>query len=117
MSRFLEQYEKAGCDVRGVMDRFMSDEELLWECLQQFMGENDFSNLQRAAEQGDYKEAFEYAHAIKGIVGNLGIQPVYLPVCRLVESLRNMHTENVAEELKAVMDAYAVFTQHYNDMI
>ncbi len=117
MSQFLEQYQLAGCDVKGVMDRFMDDEELLQECLAQFVVENDFAGLEDAILKGDCKTAFEYAHALKGILGNLGITPVYRPVCALVESLRASETEALSAQLCEVMNAYEDFVEQYKKMI
>ncbi len=116
MSQFLEQFQMAGCDAKGVMDRFMDDEELLRECLEQFVAENDFTGLEDAISKADYQTAFEYAHALKGIVGNLGITPVYQPVCVLVEALRTSRTENAPAQLCDVMKAYERFVEQYKKM-
>lgn len=117
MSDFLEQFRMAGGDVEGVMERFMEDEELLRDCLAQFMAEDDFSKLKEAILGQNYKEAFEYAHALKGVIGNLGIIPMYTPLCTLVESLRGESYNNLPEQLEAVLKEYVVFTEKYKDMV
>ncbi len=117
MSRFLEGFRMAGGDVKGVMDRFVEDEDLFRECLQQFVEEDGFDKLKASIEAENYKEAFEHAHAIKGVTGNLGIMPVYNRMCNLVESLRYDKLENVSAELEEVLNAYADFLEKYKEMI
>lgn len=36
----------------------------------------------------DYTAAFEAAHTLKGVVGNMGLTPLYQAVCEIVEPLR-----------------------------
>ena len=117
MSHFLEQFRMAGGDVEVVMERFMEDEELLRECLAQYISEDDFGKLETAIKAQMYKEAFEYAHALKGVVGNLGINPVYETLAVLVESLRHATYENLMEEWNAVDKAQATFKEHYKNMV
>ena len=36
----------------------------------------------------NYKEAFEAAHSLKGVLGNLSLTPLYDKVCKMTELLR-----------------------------
>ena len=38
--------------------------------------------------EGDLAEAFEQAHALKGVLGNIAIAPLYEPMAEMTELLR-----------------------------
>ena len=39
-------------------------------------------------EEGNLDDAFEHAHALKGVVGNLALTPLYETVSEITENLR-----------------------------
>ena len=41
-----------------------------------------------ALASGDTAKAFEAAHTLKGVTGNMGLTPLYAALCTLVEPLR-----------------------------
>ena len=47
-----------------------------------------FDNLAQAIKANDTKAAFEAAHALKGVLGNLSLTPLYEPTSTLTELLR-----------------------------
>jgi len=116
MSQFWQLFEINGGDVKGVMDRFCEDKDLFKECLAQFVEDNQVSELKKRIEEQDYNNAFESAHALKGLVGNLGIQPFYMALCELVEILRGDQFEGAPEQLKVVVAEYERFLEVYRKM-
>ena len=116
MSSFLEKFAAYGGDVDGVMDRFMEDEELLMTCLKQFVDADEMEVLKDDIEKKDYKHAFETAHALKGVTGNLGLTPLYDTVCVLVESLRAGIYDHVDEQFNAVEEKRKEFVVAYEQM-
>ena len=44
--------------------------------------------LEKFLADGNYDEAFEQAHALKGVVGNLAITPIFGPLSDITEALR-----------------------------
>lgn len=116
MSFFLEQFEKYGADVQGVMDRFLDDEELLMTCLDQFADGNEFEGLQEALNIKDYDKSFEIAHALKGVSGNLGLTPLFNSICVLVEALRAKEYEHIEEQLNDVLEKRKEFVKTYEEM-
>lgn len=44
--------------------------------------------IREAAEAGELDRAFESAHALKGVLGNLSLTPLYEPVAEITELLR-----------------------------
>ena len=51
-------------------------------------GEAGFDRLQEALGAGNLDDAFEAAHALKGMLGNLSLTPMYEKSCEITELLR-----------------------------
>ena len=47
-----------------------------------------FETLGKALNEGDLDTAFEAAHALKGVIGNLALEPIYNPLSEMTELLR-----------------------------
>ncbi|MEG1687116.1 MAG: Hpt domain-containing protein [Angelakisella sp.] len=88
MDRMLEQLKEYGADIDGAMGRFLGDVELYKTCFATFLKDESFGKLGESLEQADYEKAFEHAHTLKGITGNMGLTPLYQVICRMVEVLR-----------------------------
>ncbi|MEG2038015.1 MAG: Hpt domain-containing protein [Ruthenibacterium sp.] len=103
MSRLLENLRLYGADVSGALERFVDDEQLYADCLRLFMADDCFASLQSALECGDESAAFESAHTLKGVAGNLGLTPLYQSLCTLVEVLRRRDGGDVRALCAAVL--------------
>lgn len=88
MSKLLDKCRAYGADVDATMDHFIGDEELFESCMEQFIQDEGFAGVKEAIEKEDYKAAFEYAHALKGVAGNLGLTPLFHEISAMVESFR-----------------------------
>ncbi len=91
-----------GADMQGINDRFMGDAELYEECFWDLLQEQSVAALGQAIDAKEYDKAFEAAHALKGLSGNLGLTPFYEAVCDLVESLRVQDYRRIGEQYAAV---------------
>ncbi len=116
MSELMDRFSSYGGDVDGVMDRFMGDEELFIGCLAQFAQSDELDTLEECVMREAYEEAFEAAHALKGVTGNLGLTPLFDKVCVLVEALRAHDYSNVKEQLNDVLDGRKEFVAVYEEM-
>lgn len=85
MQEILEAY---GVDYQTTMDRFMGNEKLYLRLLDMLFADTNLEKLGTALEAGDLPSAFEAAHTLKGVVGNMGLTPLYQAVCAIVEPLR-----------------------------
>ncbi|WP_343208420.1 Hpt domain-containing protein [Anaerolentibacter hominis] len=88
MSRFQEIFQLYGADYENTMNRFMGNEEMYLRILDMLFKDDNLEKLGTALEEQDYKSAFEAAHTLKGVVGNMGLTPLYDAVCAIVEPLR-----------------------------
>ena len=89
MNVLIESLRAYGADVNGALARFLGDEELYVSCLSDFLEDPCFAELGHALRAGDYARAFDCAHTLKGVAGNMGLSPLYQAVSVLVESLRS----------------------------
>lgn len=88
MQSMRECFERCGLDYRTTMERFVHNEALYLRLLGKLFSSDEMQKLGDALEGGDKRGAFEAAHALKGVAGNLGLTPLYKAVCALVEPLR-----------------------------
>lgn len=88
MSSFQETFNAYGADYRETMERFVNNEEMYLRMLDMFMKDKSAAALGAALDTGDLEAAFDSAHVLKGVVGNMGLTPLYKAVCAIVEPLR-----------------------------
>ncbi|MEG2731875.1 MAG: Hpt domain-containing protein [Clostridium sp.] len=104
MSELLERLERYGADVEGAMGRFLEDHDLYGTCFSLFLKEDNFEKLGIALSEKDYTEAFEAAHTLKGVAGNMGLTPIYDVICTMVENLRSQDYSHVTEQYEEIME-------------
>lgn len=79
---------KAGVDFNKGLRRFNNNKDMYESFLSEFQTDENFAGLSHALEQQDAKTAFQYAHALKDVAGNLSLQKIYEALVPLVEQLR-----------------------------
>lgn len=88
MGEFREIFEVYGADYNSTMARFMGKEAMYLKFLDMLFKDDNLEKLGTALGQQDYEAAFAAAHTLKGVVGNMGLTPLFNAVCAIVESLR-----------------------------
>lgn len=121
-ANFRRQLEESGADVEATLKRFMGKDELYLKFLAKFPADQNYANLGTNMEAGAFEEAYKCAHALKGVVGNLGLTPIFERVSILVEELRNKADADVDaaranEEWQEVKKAYEQFIDIINENI
>ena len=71
----------------------------------------DFDALNESLERQDAKESFEYAHGLKGMAANLGLEQIYSAICVLVEILRQGTVDGAREAYDKVKEACQVILE------
>lgn len=108
MSILIEQLQTYGADIKGAMSRFLDDEELYDSCFTAFLEDPCFAQLGQALEKKDDQEAFDAAHTLKGVAGNMGLTPMYEAISDLVESLRKEEHSHLQEQYTQIIAQYHV---------
>lgn len=89
MQGFREKLESYGSDYEETMGRFLGDETFYLKILGMLMKDESMGKLRDALDSKDMEAAFDAAHTLKGIAGNLGLTPFYTAVGTMVEALRD----------------------------
>ena len=88
MGNFRELLEAYGVEYQTTMDRFLGSEAFYMRLLDMMFQDDNLQKLGDSLKAQDYTAAFEAAHTLKGVVGNMGLTPLYRAVCEIVEPLR-----------------------------
>ena len=97
----IEALKQYGADTEEGLKRCINNEAFYLKMVNMGLDDANFDRLQRAVAAGDAREAFEAAHTLKGIAGNLALTPLYTPVCELTELLRG---KDEIGDVAALMD-------------
>lgn len=106
----IDQLTKYGADIEGIQTRFAGDEELYAKCFELLLSDTNFQTLGDNIAEADYHAAFKSAHALKGVIGNMGLTPLYNMVSDFVEDLRS----EAAGDADAVSAAYLSIMKEYD---
>ena len=84
----LDNLRKYGADVDEGIKRCLDDEEFYIDLVKSVIPDERLDELEKLVAAKDFDKAFEVAHALKGMYGNISITPVYDPICEITELLR-----------------------------
>ena len=102
---------QAGVDVNEALERLGGDKALYEDLLTHFKESPRFTNLLKAMEDNDTKEAFQLAHALKGTAGNLSFNRLCDSLQPLVEALREGNMELAKANLSQVEVSYQILLE------
>jgi HPt (histidine-containing phosphotransfer) domain-containing protein len=83
-----EKLKKAGVNYDEGLGRFAGKVPLYEKYILKFLDDPSFSQLREAMERQDYEAAFQCAHTLKGVSGNLSFNVFYRHLSEFVELLR-----------------------------
>ena len=84
----VEKLQAFGANTDEGLARCMKNEGLYLRLVGTVPEEKSFDALKAAIEENDLGKAFEAAHALKGVLGNLSLTSIYDPVAEITEQLR-----------------------------
>ena len=77
-----------GANTSDGLNRCMNNEAMYLRLVDMGLKDANFERLAEAVEADDRKAAFEAVHALKGVMGNLSLTPIYDPASEMTELLR-----------------------------
>lgn len=96
-----------GADVDDGLARCLNNEEFYLKMVNLGLQDARFEQISEILKKKDYDAAFEAVHALKGVIGNLALTPLYSPIDRMTELLRKRtdtdYTE-LCDEIKKQRD-------------
>lgn len=103
-----EKLMTVGVEYDEVLKRFMGKEDFYLRMLKKFLNDQNYSGLKQAVEDKNWKDAFVYAHTVKGLCGNLGLGGILDYVSPLTEELRSepYDEESIMHHMRHVAKAY-----------
>lgn len=107
----IEKLHSMGCSTDEALERMTGDEEFYLECLQEALRPADFERLEKALAEQDVKTAFDCAHALKGVLGNVGLTPMFRKSSELVEVLRAGRCDGLEAGLAELLEMRSRFAQ------
>ncbi|MCR5451027.1 MAG: Hpt domain-containing protein [Lachnospiraceae bacterium] len=93
-----------GADTQEGLDRCLGNEDFYLKMVNMGIGDDKFEALGTALQNNDLDEAFELAHAIKGVLGNLALTPIYEPAGEMTELLRTRTEMDYTQLYNKVME-------------
>ncbi len=84
----LDGLKAYGADTKSGMERCMNNEAFYLRLVEKSLSDTSYDKLKEAVAANDLDAAFEAAHALKGVLGNLALTPLYEPVSKITELLR-----------------------------
>jgi len=84
----IEKLQEFGVDTQEGLTRCMNNQAFYFKMLKMGLGNDQFEKLEKALAANNLDEAFEAAHALKGVLGNLALTPIYKPLAEMTEMLR-----------------------------
>jgi len=99
----IEKLQAFGANTGEGLARCMKNEALYLRLVGTIPSEKSFDALKTAIEEGDLRKAFEAAHTLKGVSGNLSLTPIYIPVVEITEQLRAGTDMDYTGEVDAIL--------------
>ena len=100
------ELHEAGVNLDSALNRFMGNEMLYAKFLRNFVQDESFQKLEESLKAKEIHDAFMYAHTMKGIVANLGIQSLWDILTPMAEQLRNEDPENIPDQQEILKRRY-----------
>ncbi len=103
-----------GADTKEGLARCLDDEEFYLELIPEALDRARYEELDNLLKQKNIPAAFEAAHALKGVLGNLALTPIYDPTSEMTELLRagtDMDYSEFMTKILAERDRLAAMTE------
>ncbi len=84
----LDVLKSLGVDTDKGLAMCMGNEALYLKLVNSVPTEKRFDDLAKAIDEGNLDAAFDAAHALKGVLGNLSLTPLYDKIAEITELLR-----------------------------
>ncbi len=84
----IEGLKNLGVNTDEGLERCMGMEDFYIEMVELGINDERFDNLGPLLNDKNYDEAFENVHALKGVIGNLSLTPLYKTIEEITEHLR-----------------------------
>lgn len=102
----LETLRDFGADVDEGLARCLNKEDFYLKMVDLGLSDERFTTIKDALDAKNLDTAFEMAHALKGVLGNLALTPILAPVSEMTELLRARTDMDYAPLYQAMRTQY-----------
>lgn len=85
----IEKLRDYGAKTDEGLARCINNEAFYFRMIDLALKDKSFDELESALRAGDQDAAFAAAHSLKGVLGNLALEPMFRPASELTELLRS----------------------------
>ena len=100
----IDSLKAFGANIDEGLERCMGMEDFYLEMIELGLSDERFENLGRVLKDNNLEEAFEMAHALKGVIGNLALTPLYDTLCEMTEHLRGKDDMDYTPAYEKIME-------------
>lgn len=100
----IDALNELGVNTKEGLMRCMNNETFYFKMLKMGLSGDYFDKLGKALMENNLDEAFEAAHALKGVLGNLAVTPIYNPLAEMTEMLRAKKQADYVKMYKPIVD-------------
>ena len=98
----LDNLKELGADTAAGLARCINDEGFYLKMVNMALQDASFDQLKDAIEAGDLDAAFEKAHSLKGVMGNVGLTPLFDLTSEITEELRARKEIDYSDYMAAI---------------
>lgn len=106
MAEHANLLERHGIDYADALERFCGNEALYKRLACKYLDDVHFDGLAVALDESDGKRAYQQAHALKGVAGNLSFSALYRAASEISEALRANDIDHARTLFPAVRTAH-----------
>ena len=107
----IDALREIGVEPEEGLNRCMNNEGFYLQLVKMVPGDGGFQKLEDSLGKQDLDGAFEAAHALKGVLGNLALTPLYEPVQEITELLRSRTEMDYAPLLATILEQRDILTK------
>lgn len=103
----IDNLKALGANTDEGLARCLGKEDFYLRMVSMALADDGFERLRTAVESGNFKEGFERAHALKGVLSNVSLTSLAAPISEITEELRAQNEidysdllDRIDEELK-----------------
>ena len=99
----IDALKQLGANTDEALGRCMNNEAFYFRLIGIGIRDANFDNLKEKIREGDLKGAFECAHALKGVMANLSLTNLVVPVTEITEQLRAREERDYMPQVEMIL--------------
>ena len=107
----IRRLNELGCNTEKGLERCLGDENFYLEFIPDALSKERYDELESLILRKNYDAAFETAHALKGVLANLSLDPLLQPVIEITELLRERTDTDYSALLSKMWERYELFAK------